>query len=253
MNDNLTEQQVMDENLQPASSWDIILYLVGGFGLFTFVGSLIALKFNEITLELTILSILLNVFILGGAVVVFGILRKKISWRQLGIYPVRWKWNYLLLAALVAIGLMPIRAFIGVIFQLLFEGGMESLMLRESLFMAGGLSWSGFLISLIGIGILAPISEELYFRGLLQNWFRQKLGFWGGIVSSAILFGLAHFDSIGVLFSSAIMGLALAYLFEKTKSLYLSIAIHSITNSLAVLMLYAMMWATQNYPNLIQL
>jgi len=96
-------------------------------------------------------------------------------------------------------------------------------------------------VMFIGVGILAPISEELYFRGLLHDWFRQRWGMWASIIASSVFFGLAHFDSIGVLVSSFIMGIAMAYVYEKTKTLWITIAIHIITNSIAVFLLYLSM------------
>lgn len=235
------------EEIRKGTWLDLAYYLFGGFGLFLIVSVILGSFFTEITLSLTVLTIVLNLVFVGGSAYFLGILRKKISWKQLGIKPVIWKWEYLLWAAILAIGLMPVRSFIGIGVQWVIEGGFDSLMARESLFSAGGVTWSGFFITFIGVGILAPISEEFYFRGLLHNWFRQRWGMWASIVASSILFGLAHFDSIGVLVSSFIMGLVMAYVYEKTKTLWITIAIHVITNSVAVLLLYISMWAVSYF------
>ncbi|MBT3241386.1 MAG: CPBP family intramembrane metalloprotease [Chloroflexi bacterium] len=229
------------ETLEKGTGADLVLYLLGGFGLFLLAGILVGPLFDEITLGLTTLSIIFNLLFVGGSAYILGIRRNKISWKQLGIKPVVWKWEYILLAGVLAVALMPIRSAIGLLVQMAIEGGVDSLIQRENLLSAGGLTWGGFLVMFIGVGILAPISEELYFRGLLHDWFRQRWGMWASIIASSVFFGLAHFDSIGVLVSSFIMGIAMAYVYEKTKTLWITIAIHIITNSIAVFLLYLSM------------
>jgi hypothetical protein len=94
-----------------------------------------------------------------------------------------------------------------------------------------------YLILLLGVGILAPISEELFFRGLIYNWFRQRWGMWVSILLSSIWFSIGHIDSLGVVASSFLMGGVIAYVYERTRSLWFAIAIHLITNSISVLLL----------------
>jgi membrane protease YdiL (CAAX protease family) len=54
---------------------------------------------------------------------------------------------------------------------------------------------------------------------------------------SSAWFAIGHIDAIGVAVSSFIMGVVLAWVYERTKSLWLTIAIHIITNSTAVILL----------------
>lgn len=53
--------------------------------------------------------------------------------------------------------------------------------------------WAELLMAGSTIAILGPFAEELYFRGALLSWLRDKAGLAFAIVVSAILFGLAHF------------------------------------------------------------
>ncbi|MEK6222274.1 MAG: CPBP family intramembrane metalloprotease, partial [Chloroflexota bacterium] len=229
--------------LLPATYTDFFLYLFGGFGIFVLSGGILAYVFNveEITFPLVIGSILLNVLILGGCTYFLGIKRNKISWSSLGIFPSKWQPRYFMVAIGLAVGLMPLRGIVAFLVQLAVEGGFDSLNARADLFMVGGLTWSGFLINLVGIGVMAPVAEELYFRGLLHTWFRQKWGLKLGVAASSLVFGLAHFDSIGVAVSAWIMGIVIALAYERTKTLWLPIAIHIATNSVAVVFLYISM------------
>lgn len=42
--------------------------------------------------------------------------------------------------------------------------------------------------------ILGPFAEELYFRGALMSWLRDRMGLALAILVSAVLFGLVHFN-----------------------------------------------------------
>ena len=41
--------------------------------------------------------------------------------------------------------------------------------------------------------VIAPISEELFFRGVLFRTVRDRHGFWPAALASAIPFGLVHY------------------------------------------------------------
>jgi membrane protease YdiL (CAAX protease family) len=114
---------------------------------------------------------------------------------------------------------------------------MSSLNLREDILSVGFDTWYGIVLMVIGVGILAPIAEELFFRGLLYDWFRQKTGVVWGMVISSLLFGFAHYDSLAVVGSSFVMGLAMALAVEKTRSLWIAIFMHVTTNTGAVIMM----------------
>ena len=234
------------------TGWDLVLYFFGGFGLFLVAGIFVGLLFKDtgITLGMTALALILNVIFVGGSAYVLGIRRGKISWAQLGITPPRWQPRYFLLATFVAIGMMPLRGAVGLAVEVFLQGNLDSLQARADLLMPADASgWAGFMVTLIGAGILVPISEELYFRGLLHTWFRQRMPMWGAVLTSSMIFGFAHFDSLGVLVSSFIMGVVMAWLFEKTRSLWLTIAIHMVTNSVAVVLLYGSMFLTNWLSN----
>ena len=85
--------------------------------------------------------------------------------------------------------------------------------------------------------IMAPIVEELVFRGLLMGRVFNPDSIVGLIVSS-LLFGLVHMpNSIGVWIVYAGMGLALGIAYRKFQKLEYCIMAHIINNSLAVSML----------------
>jgi membrane protease YdiL (CAAX protease family) len=90
------------------------------------------------------------------------------------------------------------------------------------------------LIFLAG-AILAPIVEEVLFRGLLQKSLSHKLPIWAAIGISALIFGAMHLDlyAFPIL---ALMGAIFGVLYHLTGSLRVTILAHLINNSAALLL-----------------
>ncbi len=82
---------------------------------------------------------------------------------------------------------------------------------------------------------VAPIVEELLFRGLFQTIVVSMTGRrWLAIIISSCMFTTCHFDYLHwpALFA---LGLCLGYAYEKSGSLFRSIFIHSLFNSISVI------------------
>jgi membrane protease YdiL (CAAX protease family) len=84
------------------------------------------------------------------------------------------------------------------------------------------------LLFLLGV-ILAPLGEELYFRGFLYPAIRAHFGTYVAILFSAVVFGLLHFDLLRFI-PLAVGGAGLAWLYEKTNSLYVPMIAHGFWN-----------------------
>lgn len=85
--------------------------------------------------------------------------------------------------------------------------------------------------------ILAPFSEELYYRGMIYPVFRQHLGpVWGALLAG-LLFGLVHFDLWRTI-PLAIGGAGLCYIYEKTDSIWVSTLAHGVWNGFMAIVVY---------------
>jgi membrane protease YdiL (CAAX protease family) len=73
-----------------------------------------------------------------------------------------------------------------------------------------------FLVTLLGAGLLAPVAEELFFRGLIHRWFRARFGLWPAVVISSAIFAAGHADSIGVVASTFVLGMLLAAVYDRS-------------------------------------
>jgi uncharacterized protein len=140
-------------------------------------------------------------------------------------------WTYI--AALVAMAAL----------QLILAGVQHSLMrhdmltdLRPYIGLVKGPDW---LVTAAVVGIGAPLSEELLFRGfLLAALARTRLGFWGAAVLSTLPWAALHagYSAVG-LAEVFIIGLFLSWLLWRTGSLSVAIFCHAAYNSLTLLAL----------------
>ena len=94
-------------------------------------------------------------------------------------------------------------------------------------------------LSFLVIAVLAPIAEELLFRGiLLPALARSRLGFWGAAAVSTLAWTLLHFTySIAGLLLVFLLGMIFSWLFARTGSLRVPIVAHMANNAIAALML----------------
>lgn len=92
-------------------------------------------------------------------------------------------------------------------------------------------------IQLLCLGILAPIAEELVFRGLMYRRMREDTGFVTAMIYTAIVFGVFHGNMVQMIYGT-IMGLMLAYVCEKYGSAAAPAAAHVTANVVSILATY---------------
>lgn len=91
------------------------------------------------------------------------------------------------------------------------------------------------MVSLLEYVILAPLFEELVFRGLLFAILRRRFRFFPAALISAAIFGLAHGYGVVGLISVCWSGVIWAWIYEKTGSLAPGILAHAVNNLLVCL------------------
>jgi hypothetical protein len=84
--------------------------------------------------------------------------------------------------------------------------------------------------------LIAPVGEELLFRGVLYTWIRQT-GFTGlALWTSSILFAVVHFN-LATFLPLLCLALLLGWLYERSGNLLTSIVAHAMFNALNFLLL----------------
>ncbi len=95
-------------------------------------------------------------------------------------------------------------------------------------------SLGGLLLFVLLACVVAPLFEETFFRGFLFQGFASSFGPVRGAVISAALFSLSH-QQLDIFVPLFALGLALAWVFYRTRSLWANIALHSLFNAIAIL------------------
>lgn len=99
--------------------------------------------------------------------------------------------------------------------------------------------WKDRLAVILLALVAAPLAEEVIFRGYLYGMICSFGGRWSAICTSSLLFAAIHlhWPSMAGLF---LLGVVLALLYEKTKSLWVPLIMHSVFNGISVCM--AIFW-----------
>lgn len=92
--------------------------------------------------------------------------------------------------------------------------------------------------SVVTVCLVAPVLEEMLFRGVILRSFLYQYSRWTAILTSALLFGLAHLN-VYQFAAGLLMGTVLGWLYERTRSLWPSILLHGAYNIAVTAIYYA--------------
>jgi membrane protease YdiL (CAAX protease family) len=102
----------------------------------------------------------------------------------------------------------------------------QSLLLSPDQVTAPGL-YNGLV--LFSVVVVAPITEEFIFRGVLLHRWGVKWGIRPAIVMTSILFGMLHSNLVGLF----VFGVVMALLYLSTRSLLVPMVAHALNNAIA--------------------
>ncbi|MGC4015769.1 MAG: CPBP family intramembrane metalloprotease [Luteolibacter sp.] len=171
-------------------------------------------------------------FLLAGIVVVVVIMRvRPVQW--LGLRWRQWPWALLigpgcvismwvLMIALDSAGYMKWAESLG-------GGAQDTVKLLKE-------SNDPVILGLMAViaVLVAPLCEEIIFRGYLYPVAKRFAGAWPAAIFSALVFGAAH-GNLTALLPLFLLALLLVWLYEKTGSLWSTIAVHCCFNGATVL------------------
>jgi membrane protease YdiL (CAAX protease family) len=152
---------------------------------------------------------------------------------------IRWKWPGALAAAFL-LG--------GVVFALLVDFASEYLPIPKSLPVDKYFNETAgaYLMAVFGV-TLAPLLEELFFRGMLYPTMRRAIGMTPAVLFTATMFAFIHGAQLGYawapLLSIFVVGVVFTVVREKTGSVAASFVMHSGYN----LALFGMLWFASDH------
>ncbi len=137
---------------------------------------------------------------------------------------------------------------IGVGIALIFAGGGTLYVVREAVSLLTGEAPEqpeqvvacvrGASLALMApvVMVVAPVGEEIFFRGFLHKALRRRLPMWGAAVLSSVVFGLVHVYPL-LIPALFVVGLGLALLYERQQSLLAPVVAHATFNVLGFVMI----------------
>jgi membrane protease YdiL (CAAX protease family) len=95
-------------------------------------------------------------------------------------------------------------------------------------------SLSHNVLGIISMALLAPLLEEVLFRGAIQGILMRHFGKpWPAIIVASLIFGIFHWNPIQVVYAT-LLGMVLGWIYYRTGSLLSVIVGHVLNNSIAV-------------------
>lgn len=178
-------------------------------------------------------SYLLQFIVTVGLVLLLSGVGRGTSWQEIGFAPLSGRnlIRYGVLGGLLLLSIIVILSFPLLLLNPDLPPQSYEQMLRT---VQDG---SQFLLLLIMAAVLAPLSEELFYRGMIYPLTRYSLGPVWGAITAGLLFGLAHLDFWRAI-PLAVGGAILCYFYEKSGSIWSTVTAHGVWNAVMSLLVY---------------
>ena len=148
-------------------------------------------------------------------------------------YDRKTKWlSVFLKGSIHTIKVWPILFIIGWLSSLLLEG-YEA---QDNVIKLQNVNYGNIATIIITACIVAPITEELIFRGMMYPLLKKGMGVLWGCIISSLIFSFIHYNilSFSVLF---VFSCCLTYIYERSNSIAVPIISHSIFNGIMVVLI----------------
>ncbi len=93
------------------------------------------------------------------------------------------------------------------------------------------------LLAFVVVAVVAPVAEEIFFRGVVFNAWEREYGYWRALIGSSLLFAVIHAEIL-VLVPIFLLALMLGYVYARTRSLLTVIGLHATFNAISMILLF---------------
>ena len=204
---------LIQQDYRPIPGWSLIVF---GLALPVIGFAVVRLLPNR-----EMLTVLGAFFLIGLLAVIVAVAPLgKAAFPALGLRPANWK--YPVFGALGTLFLSVAVSQIGIEPQ-----GMKQVIdvVREP---------HELILSLLLLSVLAPVVEELVFRGLLYGWIAGRWGGTPALIVSSLAFAAAHWEPAHIILVLP-LGFLFGWLRRRTDSLLPSLFSHIVNNGFALL------------------
>ncbi len=113
---------------------------------------------------------------------------------------------------------------------------LEDAAMETTMLLLSGQGVGYLFLNLLIVAGLAALSEELFFRGALQQFLQEKIpNGHASVWITAFIFSVVHFQFYGF-FPRLVLGALLGYLFLYTRNLWVPIVVHFINNATVIIL-----------------
>lgn len=182
-------------------------------------------KLMEFILDNTNWIVLISGLLTLVVLWVFFKIRKKKLHQEAGIH----KFDRKFILPLIGLGI-ALSFFVSSVLTLLPipESIMEDYLTESSVLENGGV-----ILRILSIVIMAPVVEEVVFRGLILSRLKKAMDCRIAILISSLLFGIIHGQVLWMAYAF-VLGIVLALVAERTKSTGAAIALHLLFNLMGI-------------------
>ena len=214
---------------QPAP-WTLADTWLGlGMLIFIVVGFLLGTSFLEPSRSTSIFVVAVFEFLLLIPIAVIFLWR-KVSWTELGLR--RFENKTLALGC----GLL-IAAYFVVMINNLIMTALGVMTQADVIAELLGELESPLLFAFV-TAFVAPLTEEIFFRGFLFKGFRQRYGWVNAMLLSSFIFALFH-GQVATLIPTFLLGALFAYMYQRTESVFPGMILHFAVNAMGAMVLLA--------------
>ena len=204
-----------------------ILVLVSYYSIFNLVAKLDSV--NQLS-DFGFYGMQILLIVIEG-IVATVVLVKSQRWKEYGRFQFRWSYLGLFFLSFILM-------FLWVnITTRIFPNTQNGSAIKETVANLTGISY--FVTRILYGSLIAPIVEELVFRGLLMIALSKFKKYYIDVIISSALFSLIHVLQYGWVLTDFIVyagaGLLLCMLFRYTRSIYWSMALHILWNSFLII------------------
>jgi membrane protease YdiL (CAAX protease family) len=212
--------------------------LIQNIAVNSIVSAYIFITGNDVSQELMYLFYVIGILICGG--VFYFWYRREIQGELRGS-----------LREVFTIKNISLFAVLGIGCQFFFSGVLSLLtpffidVFSDYSEVLGALTSGNRVVVLLLMVVIAPVAEELIFRGVILHMANRYVTFIGANILQAVLFGIYH-DNVVQGIYAALLGFLLGMVYYKFKTIFASILLHMMINTSSFL-LYLLPDTTVSY------
>lgn len=210
--------------------WAFLVGFIGTFVLVGIGGAIFGIDADTETPGFVVLATLVQAVALVGAAVLFASFVSK---------PKAWHFGLRRTPLLTGLGWAAAGIVIfyvaSAIYSVVIPTDVKQSVTED---LGAGDSTLGLIVAGLMVMIVAPVAEEVFFRGFFYKALRSKFSMVVAAILDGLLFGLIHYNFEGaeallLLPPLALLGFVFCVVYEKTGSLFPVIGMHAFNNSVA--------------------